>query len=228
MVDLHNALRPNQTAEPLPVSEITARAKRRKRRRATSATGLTVATLGIAAVGIVSLAGSPPPTSTVADGSADQPTETTASPAGTDATSTTERLDGPVSTTPPATAVDETGASLADTEQTSSSLAPDGTAPDDSQPATTPGIQTSSTTTSEWATGYCVQVEVLNDGVDAVDRDTWQVALDLGGTIAEVWSANAVDAGGGTFVFSGLPGYNEAIGAGSVTSFGTCVDTVAD
>lgn len=227
MVDLHDSLRPTGAAPPLPVSEIASRGKRRKRRRAISTAGLAVVTMSIAAIAISSLPGSSAETVTVADESADEPTDrTTVVPATIADTTTTTAA---IATTDAVTAdsglgpvgagvgggSDGVGAST----ESSTSLTDGGAA---NHPMTTPGIRTSTTITSQWDDGYCMQIEVIND---TVDQDSWQVGLDLDGTIATLWNATVGETGPGTFVFSGLEDYNVTILAGAVTSFGACVDT---
>ncbi len=108
------------------------------------------------------------------------------------------------------------------TDETAAGTGPETSATADPLPMTTPGIKTSETATSQWEDGYCIQVEVSNE---AQGLDMWQVELDLNGVVATVWNATFVQLDGGTVLFTGLAGYNEDLGAGSTTSFGTCVDT---
>ncbi|MGH1492269.1 MAG: cellulose binding domain-containing protein [Acidimicrobiales bacterium] len=235
MVDLHDSLRPSGAAPPLPVSEIAARGKRRKRRRIISTAGVAAATLSIAAIAISSLPRSSAETVTVADESSDETTDQTtalpttiASTINTDTTTTTATTTTPDTTTTTAdsadTDADSVGGGTDDTESTtsteSSTSLSDGGAED--HPLTTPGIRTSTTITSQWEDGYCMQIEVINE---TVDRDSWEVGLDLDGTIATLWNATVFEMSSGTFVFSGLEDYNVTIQAGAVTSFGACIDT---
>ncbi len=250
MVDLHDSLRPTGTAPPLPVSEIATRGRRRKRRRLVSTTGLAVATIGVAAFAISSLPRSSAETVTVADvaddgqaesadtpadDGADRPPESTTVPPSADGdpsespttAATATSTDPTANDEPPAGDADETSGSMEDTDPTTASTTQADTASEEAEsaephPMTTPGIRTSIITTSEWEDGYCIQVTV---GSDTVNQNGWQVAFDLDGTIATTWNATVVEASSGTFVFSGLDGYNADIRSGSETSFGTCVDT---
>jgi len=93
------------------------------------------------------------------------------------------------------------------------------------EPSTTPGLRTETTTTSQWEDGYCVEIEVNNEGETAARA--WQVVLDLDGTIATLWSASIDDSTDGRFVFSGVAGYNATLDAGALTTFGACLDLEA-
>lgn len=235
MVDLHDSLRPTGTVSPLPVSEIVTRAKRRKRRRQISATGLAVATMGIAGFAISVVPWTPTETATVADGGEaflTDPPEASTDDSSIREDSAEDSVDQPTTSRPPTSAGDETTPSSVEAEPETSSTVPsdtqsEGTASEDtasaqSRPVTTPGIRTNSTTTSEWEDGYCVQIDVVNDGPD---RRTWQVVLDPDGTVNTLWNATVVEASAGTFVFMGIGGYNDTIQPGASTSFGTCIDT---
>lgn len=88
-------------------------------------------------------------------------------------------------------------------------------------PASTLGLRTSTTRTSEWEDGYCFQVDVTNQ---AGNGQGWRVVLDLGGSVDTVWNATVTAAGDQT-VFSGQAGYNTDLAPGASTSFGACVTT---
>jgi endoglucanase len=84
------------------------------------------------------------------------------------------------------------------------------------------GIVATSTTTSSWDDGYCVEVRVENTTAAPAD---WKVRYALEGTIATLWSATADGQGDGVVVFTGEEGYNRQLAPGASTTFGTCVDT---
>jgi cellulase/cellobiase CelA1 len=84
------------------------------------------------------------------------------------------------------------------------------------------GVVATSTTTSSWDRGYCIEIRVENTTTAPVE---WKVRSALDGTIATLWSAVADDQGGGIVVFTGEEGYNRQLAAGASTTFGTCVDT---
>ena len=70
---------------------------------------------------------------------------------------------------------------------------------------------------SHWGAGYCATVKVQNGGDTAV---AWEVTLDIGGTITDLW--NAVSAPAGDQVqFKGLD-YNAVLDPGETASFGFC------
>lgn len=175
--------------------------------------------MSIAAIAISNLPGSSAETVTVADESTDEPTDQTTAVPTTIADTTTPTA---ADVTADADTIATTGTDRTDTtaSTTSSTSLTDGGGPN--HPMTTPGIRTSETITSQWDDGYCVQIEVIND---STDQDSWQVVLDLDGTIATLWNATVSETSPGTFAFSGLEGYNATILAGAVTSFGACVDT---
>ena len=232
MVDLHDVLRPTEVVTPLPVSEIAGRARRRRRRRLATVTATLTLTLGTAALAVGSSLPPPDGAVTVADGAA------TPDVVGSDAAvpdQTAADGDGgqPSSsvTVPPAETVTSSRTPIDDRPPTSSSgsapTGPDATASTTTGAAsgdplaTTPGLQTSTTITSEWEDGYCLAVEVINEATTPV---VWRVVFDLDGSIASLWNATAVDVDGGSAAFTGLEGYNTSIAPGAATSFGACVD----
>jgi cellulase/cellobiase CelA1 len=83
------------------------------------------------------------------------------------------------------------------------------------------GIVATSTTTSSWEDGYCVEVRVENTTAASAD---WRVRYALAGSIATLWSATADDQGDGVVVFTGEEDYNRRLAPGASTTFGTCVD----
>ena len=70
---------------------------------------------------------------------------------------------------------------------------------------------------SNWGTGYCSTVKVQNGGGAAV---TWEISLDVGGMITDLWNAVSAPDGAKT-KFSGLD-YNAVLDPGEVASFGFC------
>lgn len=222
MVDLHDALRPTETAPPPPVGEIAARAERRQRRRFVVATGALALTMGAATITVGALLDRSDPAPTVADGAATSPAESSVSPRPDPSTSPPS-TGATTTSTPPTAAPEPEPAPSTTAPDTEEGRDDDEAGPATTEPATTPGLRTSTTRTSEWADGYCVQVEVANE---AGRVEAWQVVIDLGGTIDEVWNATVVTVGDRA-IFSGLDDYNAAIESGDTTSFGTCVDTPA-
>ncbi len=247
MVDLREALRPAGTVTPLPISEIASRAGRRRRRRqVTIAAAALLATTGTTALiidtvprtnsAIVADTAEPLPSTTARPEPTEGPvpTASTTEPAGTGAD--TEPVPGdtrPTDAEPtePQPA-DPTGTDTEPTDTEPTDIDPADTEPEaqepgseDTEPVTTPGFRTETTTTSRWEDGYCVEIEVSNDGETAAR--TWQVVLDLEGTIATLWSATVEDSTTGRFVFSGIDGYNATLGAGRITTFGACLDIEA-
>jgi hypothetical protein len=240
MVDLDDAFRPaGPAASRLPVGEIAARARRRRRRRVIRAVGVSA---GLVTAGLLGA-------TTLLDGSADTDLSTIGAadlPAGPERDgpeATGGEVVGiepdrpivgesPVSVAPTSTPDrDPTGsdqpssdASTAPaTEPATSGAGPEPEVepgPDDTAPAT-PGIRTTSTTTSAWEDGYCVRVRVDNDGADAV---TWRVVFEQDGTIATLWNATAEAADDGSTVFAGAD-WNATLSPGGWTTFGLCLDT---
>ena len=216
MVDLRDAFRPfvdEAAAAPrrtvAEVAERAAQARRRRIRRRSAGAGLAAAVVAGALVltdpfatpdrsSQVSVAGDPAPAST-------PPTTTAPSttPSTTEAPTTTAP---PTAATPATTAVPTTQPTDSDTPLVS----------------LVDGIVATSTTTSAWEDGYCVEVRVENTTAAAVE---WRVRYALDGTIATRWSATAEDQGDGVVVFTGEEGYNRRLAPGASTTFGTCVDT---
>ncbi len=256
MVDLRESLRPAGSANPLPISEIAARAGRRRRRRlATVTAAALLATAGSAALiintlprsnaAIVADAAEPTPSTTdrPEPASGTEATPPTTGPAATEAAPDAGADNGPEDAGPteadpagdnPADAEPEqatdTGPEPTDTESPGIDRAdtepgdPE-TGSENAEPLTTPGLRTETTTTSRWEDGYCVEIEVNNEG--ETTARTWQVVLDLDGRIATLWSAAVDDSVDGRFVFSGVDGYNAVLDAGALTTFGACLDVEA-
>ena len=222
MVDLHQALRPKETAPPPPVAEIAARAGRRRRRRVVASTAGIAVVVGLASIGLGGLADRASETSTVADGASERPARSTGATPSPETGDRPDRQGAPNDSSTPAPAPSSPTPSTAapDSTPTTSAVEP---APSSTaiggEPDTTAGLRTTTTRTSEWATGYCFQVEVTNDGSD---QARWQVVVDLAGTVSTVWNASAVTAGERT-IFAGLADYNADLAAGQTTSFGACV-----
>jgi cellulase/cellobiase CelA1 len=164
--------------------------------------GSTTAGLALAAFAAINLTGSAPDSTIAADG-----------PTAASGTSPSSPTTSVPSSDP---AGDGSGPTAATTVTTTATTAP----ATESTVATTPGVDISLTTTSEWDSGYCVQVRVDNPGPDPV---TWRVELDLGGALESVWAATREPSDGGTLVFTGEPGYNDTLEPGSWTTFGMCL-----
>jgi cellulase/cellobiase CelA1 len=216
VVDLRDAFRPfldEAAAAPrrtvAEVAERAAQARRRRIRHRSAGAGLAAAVVAGALVLVdpfatpdrssqVSVADDPAPTTT--------PT-TSASPSTAPSTTAAPITEAPTTTVAPATtAVPTTPPADGDTPLVS----------------LVDGVVATSTTTSSWDDGYCVEVRVENTTAAEVE---WRVRSALGGTIATRWSATADDQGGGVVVFTGEEGYNRRLAPGASTTFGTCVDT---
>lgn len=74
--------------------------------------------------------------------------------------------------------------------------------------------------TSRWGGGYCVQVNVRNDGHAPV---SWAIVMDVEGAIANLWNAKANEVSGRTQRFVGVE-WNATLGASQSTNFGYCAD----
>lgn len=244
MVDLRESLKPAGTASPPPVSEIAAKVQIRKRRKRVSAAGALVATMGIAVFAISTIPEQKTNTATVADGGETETIPASSLPddrTGSDVDNpvisvpATDEHDGPSPTDEPAGSKSSASSEAVETDTTSdlSQGSEPGTGstnettedslPVEPDPVTTPGIRIKTTTTSEWAGGRCIQMEITNDADTALD---WQVVLDLGGEIDTLWNAAADKTDSGLFIFSGLDEYNSVVQPGATTSFGACVDDI--
>lgn len=209
MVDLHDSLRPSGITDPLPVSELASRATRRRRRRLAAVGGSAAVVLAAVTLAIVNLPSGRLQNPTVAD----RGPEVVDSLGSNEPDSLSDTPDV-LSETP-----DPTVDSTSSTETTIGATSSVPVVGAD----TTQGLATSISTTSAWEDGYCIQVDVDND---TADGSAWQVVLELGGTINTTWNADAVASDRpGVFVFTGLADFNVDLAPGSMTSFGTCVDT---
>jgi hypothetical protein len=74
------------------------------------------------------------------------------------------------------------------------------------------------TVDSQWDSGSCSTVVVTNTGAQKV---TWQIELDVGGTLSDVWNATATP-GGGKVQFVGVS-WNASLAPGGNASFGFCM-----
>jgi chitin-binding protein len=81
------------------------------------------------------------------------------------------------------------------------------------------GVTTKLTTTSDWVTGYCANVDVKNTGAAAVQ---WQVSMAIQGTITSLW--NGVYTQSGTTLNVTGAGWNNALAAGGTVQFGFCAN----
>ena len=70
---------------------------------------------------------------------------------------------------------------------------------------------------SDWQTGYCSTVVVVNNGQQAGD---WSVTIAIEGTINNLW--NADQSGTGTQITFRGKDYNKSLAPGASTSFGFC------
>jgi len=80
-------------------------------------------------------------------------------------------------------------------------------------------LRTVLTISSDWGSGYCANVEVIND--TSVDED-WVVAFDVEGPITSLWSASYVQSG--NEVTAEGRSWNNIVAAGSSVSLGFCAD----
>ena len=80
------------------------------------------------------------------------------------------------------------------------------------------------TITSDWTSGYCRDVEVLNTGTTSV---AWSVPVEVVGRISSLWNGRA--AGGATSGTIQVSGefWNATLDGGQKVTFGYCADRVA-
>ncbi|MEM9134340.1 MAG: cellulose binding domain-containing protein [Actinomycetota bacterium] len=213
MVDLREALRPEPTETAPPLADIAARARRRRRRRHQARAGAGALALVALLVGYGAFPRSSSNLTTVADPAVDPPTAAT-TPDGSP-----DRTAAPSVPTSRPVGGDEAPDGAAPSAEPGAGDA-DGTDGDGERPVTTPGIATTSVTTSSWEGGYCLQIEVVNE-TSAQQR--WQVVLDEGGSVAEVWNAE-VEEVDDVLVFTGEEGFNPTVDPSSSTGFGACID----
>jgi cellulase/cellobiase CelA1 len=84
--------------------------------------------------------------------------------------------------------------------------------------STTPtGVSWSSRVTSEWESGYCVEVTVTNK---AKNTEKWTVQVPVKGTIYAFWSAKYTRSGD-TLTVTG-ESWNQSLKSGESTTFGWC------
>ena len=93
--------------------------------------------------------------------------------------------------------------------------------PDASTPPT-PGLEVVVTVSDRWATGYCADVALTNEGASSV---TWTVPITIesGYSLYNHWSSTAVGTNGSVVSFVGLA-WNATLATGASTSFGFCVE----
>ncbi len=77
------------------------------------------------------------------------------------------------------------------------------------------------TVTSVWGSGYCADVEIINNGSSAVNG--WTLDFNLNATINNLWNANWSNDGSNNYTTSNL-GWNSNISAGGSRSFGYCAN----
>jgi cellulase/cellobiase CelA1 len=206
VVDLRAALRPmvEQPATPrLPVAELAARARRRQTRRRAAAAGIAVSVVAVA--GMVVMTHNPDARVRTVD----------APPSSIDDTNTT---DARPSTTDGGDAVPAPDDGPTSTPQEPSRSTPSA---DDEPFSPVAGIVVSSTTTSSWDHGHCIEIRVENTTAAPVE---WKVRYSPSGTIAELWNAKVDDQSQDDVVFVGET-WNERLPGHQWTTFGVCLDT---
>ncbi|HEV7758678.1 MAG TPA: cellulose binding domain-containing protein [Acidimicrobiales bacterium] len=214
LVDLRDALRPfvheAATQPRQPVEVLAERARRRQVRRRTVVAGAGLAAAVVAVVALVGQADAPEPADQVSV--VDTPAPDATAPEPDPGPSTTVPATTPTTARPPA-------------PPTSAPVVPgDDTGGDAPLRSLVDGVVATSTTTSEWDRGYCVEILVENTTGAPVD---WQVRYRPGGDIATRWNAMASepdDDNDGAIVFTGEE-FNRRLAGGESTTFGTCIDT---
>lgn len=84
-------------------------------------------------------------------------------------------------------------------------------------PPPTGGLQLTESAQSDWGSGYCHNIKLVNKGTTAV---TWRVSITIVGTLTSAWSSYAT-ASGNRVEFTG-EGWNKELAAGASTNFGYC------
>lgn len=70
---------------------------------------------------------------------------------------------------------------------------------------------------SQWQSGYCGDITILND--EAVDIDGWTLEFDMAGGISSIWNAEIVSVEGDHYTVENLS-WNNSINSGASVSFG--------
>ncbi|MEE2830491.1 MAG: DUF1592 domain-containing protein [Myxococcota bacterium] len=91
---------------------------------------------------------------------------------------------------------------------------------DDDDTSTSSEVIASLVIQSDWVAGYCADVTVENPLAVEV---TWQIELEIEGTISSLWNAIDTPTSSGSVQFVGVA-WNASIPAGQSTSFGFCAD----
>ena len=91
---------------------------------------------------------------------------------------------------------------------------------DDDDTSNAGEVITSVVIQSDWVAGYCADVIVENPLASEV---TWQIELEIEGTIGSLWNAVDTPTAAGWVQFIGVA-WNASIPAGQSTSFGFCAD----
>ena len=93
--------------------------------------------------------------------------------------------------------------------------------PDDDVPGgENPDLEVYVVEDSNWGAGYCNTVSVTNRSAGDI---TWEITLEVPGTISSLWSAEEVSNDGYSVVFVGVE-WNETLASGASTSFGFCAE----
>ncbi len=71
---------------------------------------------------------------------------------------------------------------------------------------------------SNWGSGYCKSVTVTNISTDAI---TWEISLEVPGTINSLWNAEQAPGNGDEVIFTGVS-WNATISPGQAADFGFC------
>ncbi len=82
------------------------------------------------------------------------------------------------------------------------------------------GISWTTVQTNSWETGYCMNVDVKNDGTA---QATWAIEFAVEGTINNLWNAAQSPGAGGKQRFVGVE-WNKTLSPGATAAFGFCAE----
>ncbi|MEM1350127.1 MAG: cellulose binding domain-containing protein, partial [Myxococcota bacterium] len=82
-----------------------------------------------------------------------------------------------------------------------------------------PGLAISGGISNDWGAGYCMELDVTLEQGSGV---TWEVTIDVDGTITNNWESVA-SGDSGVVTFSGAP-YNATLDQGASAHFGFCAN----